>query len=85
MFQIPGYKLYPPFYPGSCGDNGSLGPGATHFIEVFGRRLFVATQDQRSASFLRQRVDMAIKRGNALSVFGTFPSGSTDADLSFGV
>jgi len=55
------------------------------FIEALEERLFAATQDQRSAFFLRQRVDIAIQRGNALSVFGTFSSGSTDADLSFGV
>jgi len=65
---------------------GVWGPKATYFIEALVRRLLATTQDQpSSASFLRRRVDLAIQRGNSLSVFGTFSSGSTDADLSFGV
>jgi len=73
------------FIPVAVWTMGVWGPEATDFMEALRRRLFVATQDQRSAFFLRQRADMAIQRGNALSMLGTFPSKSTDSDLSFGV
>jgi len=70
------------FNPVAVETMGAWGPEATDLIEALGWRLFEATQGQRSTFFLRQRVDIAIQRGNALSVSGTFPSKFTELDLS---
>jgi len=72
------------FIPVAVETMGAWGPEARDLIVALGRRLFEATQDQRSTSFLKQRVDIAIQRRNALSVLGTFPSGVTNSNLSFG-
>jgi len=62
---------------------GAWGPEARDLIVAERQRLFEATPDRRSTSFLKQRVDIAIQRGNALSVLRTFPSGVTDLGLLF--
>jgi len=59
------------------------GLGAADLVSTLGRRLAVDSGEPRSAFFLKQRIDIAIHRGNALSVLGTFASGATSADLSF--
>jgi len=50
------------------------GPGAIELINALSGRLQEASRDQRSQFFLRQRIDIAVKRGNALSVQGNFPA-----------
>ena len=50
---------------------GSSGCSATSFIEALGRRIMQATGDPRSTMFLRQRISIAIQRGNAASILGT--------------
>jgi len=60
---------------------GAWGQEAAELIEAIGRRMFVAIQESRSTFFLRQRVDIAIQRGNALSVLGTFTPEATDTGL----
>ena len=50
---------------------GSSGCSATSFVEALGRRIMQATGDPRSTMFLRQRISIAIQRGNAASILGT--------------
>jgi len=54
---------------------GPWGPEAIKFISEVGRRLSVATGDQRSTSHLRQRMSVAVQRGNAMCITGSYPSG----------
>ena len=54
---------------------GPWGPEASNFVSEVGRRLFAATGDPRSASFLRQKISMAVQRGNAMCITGSFPQG----------
>jgi len=62
---------------------GVWGLGATDLVSALGRRLAADSGDPRSAFFLKQRIDIAIQRGNAQSVVGTFASGASSADLFF--
>ena len=71
------------FIPVAVETLGPLGPGATDMIQSLGRRLVEASKDPRSGYYLRQRIDMAVQRGNAISVLGTFPGDVMSADVSF--
>jgi len=68
------------FIPFAVETMGAWGTGASDLLWSVGRRLNEVTEDPRSAFFLRQRVDVAIQRGNALSIQGTFPT-ETSAPL----
>jgi hypothetical protein len=61
------------FIPIAIETLGSLGPAASSFCEELGLRIARESGDLRSASFLRQRLGIAVQRGNAASVLGTFP------------
>ena len=50
---------------------GAWGPSAWEFVADLGRRLAQVTGDPRSGVFLRQRLAIAVQRGNATSVRGT--------------
>src|SRR5882757_7629052 len=50
---------------------GVWGPSATSLVAEIGRRLVISSGDPRSCMFLRQRIGMAMQRGNSKSVFGT--------------
>jgi len=43
-------------------------------ISELGRRIALVTGEPRTASFLRQRIDVAMQRGNAAAILGTIPS-----------
>ena len=60
---------------------GVWGPGALELIGELGRRLAVSSHDPRATSFLKQRISIAIQRGNALAVMGTFPSSMAVGDF----
>ena len=60
------------FVPFAVETFGAWGPEALAFSSEVGARLAVGTGESRSTSFLRQRIDIAIQRGNALAVRGTF-------------
>ena len=62
---------------------GPLGPGATDMIQSLARRRVEASKDPRTGYYLRQQIDMAVQRGNAISVLGTFPGDVISADISF--
>jgi hypothetical protein len=44
-----------------------------YFIDVTGNRLIVESGDSKSKKFLFERISLAIQRGNATSIRGTFP------------
>ena len=50
---------------------GVWGEAAWNFVEALGRRICLVTNDQRSTAFLRQRISVAVQRGNCVSVLGT--------------
>ena len=51
---------------------GSWGPEAASFVNEVGTKLCSQTGERRSTSFLKQRISIAIQRGNASSILGTF-------------
>ena len=50
---------------------GAWGEQARNFVSELGRRLMAITGDMRETDFLRQRLSIAIQRGNALSIRGS--------------
>ena len=60
------------FVPVAIETLGSWGPDASELISEIGRRITSVNGDVRATSFLRQRLDITIQRGNALAVRGTF-------------
>lgn len=56
---------------------------AKELARELGRRLSQLGQDPRSGSFLAQRLSVAIQRGNAVSVMGTFTPGTTREGRTF--
>jgi len=54
-------------------ETGSVwGQGGETLLKALGRRLIDASGDNRSSHFLRQRIDTAVQKGNALSILITF-------------
>jgi hypothetical protein len=54
----------------------TLGPWckeAIDLINVIGNRLIAESGDSKSKKFLFERISLAIQRGNAASIRGTFP------------
>ena len=52
---------------------GSMGPTTRRFVQNMGKRLIASTGDTRAGQYFRQRLSVAIQRGNAASVLGTIP------------
>ena len=52
---------------------GPWGAEADKFIRELGQRLSAVTDDPRSTSFLRQKLSVAVQRGNAACILGTIP------------
>jgi hypothetical protein len=50
---------------------GTWGKSGRSFIDNVGARIAQITQEPRSAAFLRQRIAIAVQRGNAISILGT--------------
>ena len=53
---------------------GSWGKLGLKFIQELGQRIKDITGEKQSASYLFQRIGMAVQRGNAASVLGTIPN-----------
>ena len=54
----------------------TLGPWsseAKHLISDIGNRLNAITGDTRCLHYLRQRIGLAVQRGNVISILGSFP------------
>ena len=66
------------FVPVAIETLGSWGPGGLDFINEIGRRTAAVTGEKRSTAFLKQRLSMAVQRGNAAAVLGTLPSRMPD-------
>ena len=56
------------FQPVSVETSGVLGDSTKHFFKDLGRRMTVETGDPREGAWLRQRISIAIARGNAQCV-----------------
>jgi len=48
---------------------------AEKFVAALGERLKTVSGDPRSLAFLKQRISLAVQRGNAAAVLGTLPHG----------
>ena len=57
----------------TSGLSGVYGPAAAAFIQDLGRRIAARTGERRETAWLRQRLSVAIARGNAASVLATAP------------
>ena len=60
------------FVPVAIETMGAWGMEAIRLIAEIGGRIASVRGKRRSASFLRQRLDIAIQRGNAAAIHGTF-------------
>lgn len=69
------------FVPLAFETMGCWGSEALTFVKELGRRLQERGNDARSGYYLMQRLSIAIQRGNATSVMGTFASGMTRGGL----
>jgi len=70
------------FIPVAVETLGVWESGAMELATALGRRLKESTRDPRSTFFLRQRIDIAVQRGNGLSVLGTFPAAVAAGSVS---
>ena len=61
---------------------GPWGPSSRLLYKDIAKRLVDASRDQRAGLFFGQRISIAIQRGNAASLLGTFPEDS-DAEEYF--
>jgi hypothetical protein len=62
----------------------TLGPWckeAIDFINVIGNRLIAESSDSKSKRFLLERISLAIQRGNAASIRGTFPDSALLSEI----
>ena len=71
------------FLPVAVETFGAWGPQGLELIKQIGNKLSELTGDRRSTSFLFQRISIAIQRGNAASIFGTFPTSQALDELLF--
>ena len=60
---------------------GQWGDTTLKFVDLLGSRLAQVSGEPRSASYLRQRLSVAIQRGNAAAVRGTVPEGVAMPEL----
>ena len=62
------------FVPVAIETSGVWGQQALNLIKEIGRRIFDITHEPRSTMFLRQRISVAVQRGNAGCILGTLPN-----------
>ena len=60
------------FVPVAIETSGVWGEEALNLVTEIGRRIAELTHDPRSTVFLRQRISVAVQRGNAACVNRTF-------------
>jgi hypothetical protein len=68
------------FVPIAIETSGAWGPQGMSLISEIGKRIAVVTNEPRSATFLRQRLSIALQKGNALCVMATVRPISFAAD-----
>ena len=59
------------FVPIAIETLGTWGPAGLAFINELGKKLSAVSGDSRATAFLKQRLSLAVQRGNAVSVLGT--------------
>ena len=59
------------FTPVAIETSGVFGPQTMAFLKELGQRLAQASGDERSTTYLFQRLSVAVQRGNSASVLGT--------------
>ena len=62
---------------------GHWGKSAVAFVDKLGRELGRVTGEPRSTSYLRQRLSVAIQRGNTASVRGTVTEGDRIGEIFY--
>jgi len=60
------------FVPFAIETSGVWGEKARDLVKEVGRRIKEGTHEPRSTTFLRQRLSVAVQRGNAFCILGTF-------------
>ena len=58
------------FVPVAIETSGTWGEQAIDLVKEIGRRIAEATHEPRSTAFLRQRLSIAVQRGNAFCILG---------------
>ena len=71
------------FVPVAVETSGCWGSEAMKFIRSIGMKITQSTDEPRAISFLFQQLSIAIQRGNAASVLGTFPSSKCLAEIFY--
>ena len=71
------------FAPFAIKTLGGWGPGALSLSSELGNRIAAKTGYSRSTSFLRQRLDVVVQRGNAASVRGTMSGAEYSSEKDF--
>ncbi len=61
------------FIPVACETLGGWGSLAAKFIKSLGDIIREETQNARATEYLKQRLSMAVQRGNAISVLAHIP------------
>ena len=69
------------FVPVAIETSGVWGEQAIALVMEIGRRIAASTHEPRSTSFLRQRLSVAVQRGNAYCVLGHFPHSQLTFDI----
>jgi hypothetical protein len=64
------------FVPVAVETLGVYSPEAKKFVEALGERLKAVTSEPRAGAFLKQRISLAIQRGNAAAILGSLPVGA---------
>ena len=66
------------FVPIAIETLGTWGPAGLAFVNELGRRISAVSGDARATDFLKQRLSLAVQRGNAASILGTLVSPDTE-------
>ena len=64
------------FIPVAFETLGSWGSECRSFVSELGRRITLVTNEAKETMYLKQRLSIAIQRGNAIACQGTFPQNS---------
>ena len=63
------------FEPIAVETSGAIGETSQDFISMLGAKIGAVSGDIRETAYLRQRISIAIQRGNAISILNTFDAG----------
>jgi hypothetical protein len=68
------------FVPIAIETLGTWGSAGLAFVNEVGKRIAAVSGDQRATAFLKQRLALAVQRGNAAAVLGTFAPSPPEDD-----